>query len=162
MDYKSYSLYPITNDQCEHLIITMNSSADTVANYIRKQNDNSIGLLQINMFRPLEQKLLINKLQQLKNLKYITVLDRSRELLQDDVLFTEISSLLNQNGIKVKTFSGCYGISGKEFTEQHVESVKQNALNEQKPKFTLGINDDVEFNSLKPAKVTNNTVKSMH
>ena len=51
------------------------------------------------------------------------MLDRNREINTDEVLYKDILTILYKNNCQFKTYSGVYGLSGKEITEGDIEAI---------------------------------------
>ena len=83
-----------------------------------------------------------------KGVKNITILERNLDVNGTDSLTGFVQSALYKNNIKAKTYSGCFGLGGKEFTPDMAISVFENMNVAQKEFFTVGINDDVTNTSL--------------
>lgn len=144
----------------ERVIIMMGSGAETVEetiDYLQSLSDEKIGVLKVRLFRPFSVNHFIDKLP--KTVKKIAVLDRNKEPgasgepLYKDIV-TSISEAMTSGNPPFEKFpiviGGRYGLSSKEFTPAMVMGIFDELKNE-KPKnhFTIGINDDVTFTSLK-------------
>lgn len=156
---RHYQLFDYIGDsEARRIIILMGSGAETVAetvNCLVKQ-DKSVGAIKVRFYRPFSAEALIAALP--ASCSHIAVLDRTKEPgadgepLYKDVLTAiaqHFSSDANKFVSMPKVIGGRYGLSSKEFTPGMVKAIFDH-LNEPKLKnhFSIGINDDVEFNSL--------------
>lgn len=145
----------------ESVIVIMGSGADTVieaVNGLSKLGE-KVGVIKVRLYRPFSTKHFIKSLP--KTVKIISVLDRTKECgAVYEPLAEDVISALSESGINIKVLGGRYGLSSKEFTCSHVESIFANAQ-KTKPKnhFTVGINDDVSGSSLAPVKTKLNINK---
>lgn len=136
-------IYPVTNENCKHLVISMGSSSDNIENAIQDSPDH--GLLKINLLRPIDEQLFVDKIRSLKHLKTITVLDRSRDYTSDNELYTTLNSILAKHDLSksVRVLCGTYGLSGKDLSTRDIRAIYENAETAQKSNFTVGIIDDI-------------------
>ncbi len=143
----------------EKVIVLMGSGAEaaeeTVISLIGSKE--KVGVLKVRLYRPFSGRHFIEALP--KTVKHIAILDRTKEpgasgepLYLDCVnsveeAFAEKRAPFFQRPVLV---GGRYGLSSKEFTPAMVKAVFDN-LEQEKPKnhFTVGIEDDVTFTSLK-------------
>lgn len=117
----------MTNKNCRHLVISMGSSSDNIENAIQNSPDH--GLLKINLLRPINEQLFVDRIKALKHLKTITVLDRSRDYNSDNELYTTLNSVLAKHNLlkSVKVLCGTYGLSGKDLGVQDICAIYENA-----------------------------------
>lgn len=154
---RKYKLFDYFGDpDAEYIIIMMGSGAETAhetVEYLNKQGE-KVGLLKVRLYRPFSAKHFIQSLP--KSVKKIAVLDRTKEPgangepLYLDVI-TTLAEAYNNGEISSlpKTISGRYGLSSKEFTPAMVKAVFDELRKEKpKPRFVVGIKDDVSNNSL--------------
>ncbi len=158
---RRYNLFDYYGDpNAERVIIMMGSGAETVEetiDYLKQSGEEKIGVLKVRLFRPFSIKHFIDKLP--KSVKKIAVLDRTKEPgsngepMYKDIV-TAISEAMTSDNPPFEKFphviGGRYGLSSKEFTPAMVMGI-YNELKKDNPKnhFTVGINDDVTFTSLK-------------
>ncbi len=158
---RRYNLFDYYGDpNAERVIIMMGSGAETVEetiDYLKQSGEEKIGVLKIRLFRPFSIKHFIDKLP--KSVKKIAVLDRTKEPgsngepMYKDIV-TAISEAMTSDNPPFEKFphviGGRYGLSSKEFTPAMVMGI-YDELKKDNPKnhFTVGINDDVTFTSLK-------------
>ncbi|MBS1515887.1 MAG: pyruvate:ferredoxin (flavodoxin) oxidoreductase [Bacteroidetes bacterium] len=144
----------------ERIIIMMGSGAETVEetiDYLKSTGDQKVGVLKVRLFRPFSIRHFINTLP--KSVKKIAVLDRTKEPgasgepLYKDIV-SAICEVMTSDNPPFEKYphitGGRYGLSSKEFTPAMVMGIYEE-LKKDKPKnhFTIGINDDVTFTSLK-------------
>ncbi len=135
----------IGDENVKNVVVTMGSSAD-VLELARKQHKSKVGIIKVRMLKPFDEKRLIELLP--KNVKHITILERNLDVNGTDTLTSFVLSALYKNNIKAKTYSGCFGLGGKEFTPDMAIAVFDNMEVNGKEFFTVGINDDVTNTSL--------------
>ncbi|NKI32755.1 4Fe-4S binding protein [Croceivirga thetidis] len=150
----------------EHVLISMASSTETIEETVRFLNGKGekCGLIKIRLYRPLSIPNLLCALP--KSCKNIAVLDRTKEAGSvGEPLFLEINQALvtayhnKEISYLPMVIGGRYGLSSKELTPGMVVSIFENLKNEHpKPRFTVGINDDVSNLSL-PVMANPNLLK---
>ncbi len=150
-NYDLYEYYG-AND-AEQIIVSMGSSCKTIEEYIDNNKDKKIGLIKVRLYRPFFDKIFIDKIP--KTTKIITTLDRTKENGAVPPLALDVMSAIQQNNLNIKVLTGRYGLGGKDFTPTDVNTVFENMLKKQLNNFTVGINDDVNHNSLKPVNYKN-------
>ncbi|NLG86183.1 MAG: pyruvate:ferredoxin (flavodoxin) oxidoreductase, partial [Firmicutes bacterium] len=132
------------------VIVTMGSSTEVVeetVNYLTKQG-RKVGVLKVRLYRPFSAKHFLAALP--TTCQRIAVLDRTKEPgAVGEPLYQDVCSVLKENGKKITVIGGRYGLGSKEFTPSMVNAVFNNLaavgpINH----FTVGITDDVTFNSL--------------
>ena len=138
----------VGRQDAENVIVCMGSSAETIEEYIGQNPDKKIGLIKVCMYRPFLDKSFVNALP--KNVKKITVLDRTKENGATAPLALDVTSALFKNGLHgIKVLSGRYGLGGKEFTPACVHAVYANMASEkEQDNFTVGIFDDKSQSNL--------------
>lgn len=156
---RHYQLFDYIGDaKASQIIILMGSGAETVEetiDYLVQQGE-SVGAIKVRLYRPFSAEALITALP--ASCSHIAVLDRTKEPgadgepLYKDVV-TAIAQHYSSNSNKFvgmhKIIGGRYGLSSKEFTPAMVKAVFDHLKQPQlKNHFTIGIHDDVEFNSL--------------
>lgn len=142
----------------ERVIVMMGSGCDTAEETVTRLNalGEKVGLLKIRLFRPFSISDFVATLP--ASVKSIAVLDRTKEPgsigepLYQDIVTAIAEAAVNgsfQSSALPKVIGGRYGLSSKEFTPAMVKAVFDE-LNKPAPKnhFSVGINDDVTFNSL--------------
>jgi pyruvate-ferredoxin/flavodoxin oxidoreductase len=155
---RNYELFQYYGDpNAERMIIIMGSGADTTQETMDYLNNTGekLGLLRVRLYRPFSIEHFIKAIP--ASVKAIGVLDRTKEPgatgepLYMDVM-TAYAEMLGKGDIKSmpRVIGGRYGLSSKEFTPAMVKAV-YDELKQSNPKnhFTVGIDDDVSFSSLK-------------
>lgn len=163
---RNYQLFNYYGDpNAEKLIIAMGSVCDTIAetiDFLRAKGE-KVGLINVHLFRPFVQEKLLEAIP--KTVKKIAVLDRTKEPgSAGEPLYQDVCTTFFNSDRKVEIVGGRYGLSSKDTTPAQIIAVYEN-LNLETPKnnFTVGIEDDVTFLSLKVGKeidVTNDSTIS--
>ncbi len=148
----SYGLFDYYGAQdADHVIIAMGSVCETIAETIDYLNSQGkkYGLLKVHLYRPFSIEHFINKLP--KTVKQLSVLDRTKEPgAIGEPLYLDVIAALKGSGFEnVKVYSGRYGLGSKDTTPEQIMAVYEN---DSKPRFTIGINDDVTGLSLDNSK----------
>jgi pyruvate-ferredoxin/flavodoxin oxidoreductase len=142
----------------ERVIIMMGSGCETAEETVTTlcAGGEKIGLVKVRLFRPFSVDHFIKALP--SSVQTVAVLDRTKEpgsagepLYQDVV--TAISESMSQGSapfLKMpRIIGGRYGLGSKEFTPAMVKSVFEEMSNPApKNHFSVGITDDLTFNSL--------------
>ncbi|MEG0571259.1 MAG: pyruvate:ferredoxin (flavodoxin) oxidoreductase, partial [Oscillospiraceae bacterium] len=144
-DYKLFNYYGCENP--EHVIIAMGSACDTIEETIDYLNANGgkYGLVKVRLFRPFAADRLVAAIPQ--SVKQITVLDRTKEPgSQGEPLYLDVVAALKDTEFNnTPIFAGRYGLGSKDTTPGQICAVFKN---NEKKRFTIGINDDVTYLSL--------------
>jgi pyruvate-ferredoxin/flavodoxin oxidoreductase len=139
------------------VVVIMGSGAETVEEtsaWLNKHGEKT-GVLKVRLFRPFSLKHFIGALP--KTVQSIAVLDRTKEpgsmgepLYQDILTALAEARTEGLSELNPKVISGRYGLGSKEFSPAMVKAVFDE-LSQSKPKnhFSLGIEDDLTFKSLK-------------
>ena len=149
-DYKLFNYYGAAD--AEHIIIAMGSVCDTIEETIDYLNakGGKYGLVKVRLYRPFVADKLVDAIPD--SVKQISVLDRTKEpgSVGEPLFLDVVASLKGTKFNNVTIFGGRYGLGSKDTTPAQVEAVYANAdfKQEAKPKFTIGINDDVTYLSL--------------
>jgi len=154
---RKYDLYQYegAKDPTE-LIVLMGSAADTAeeaARFLNNECGKKVGVLKVRLYRPFATKDFVDTIP--KSVKKIAVLDRTKESgSHGEPLYLDVLAALMQEGrTDIKVVGGRYGLGSKEFTPSHVNAVYENLWSDNpKNRFTVGIEDDVSFTSLKVTK----------
>lgn len=133
------------DEDAKNVVVAMGSCAD-VLSLAEAQYKKKVGVIKVRMLKPFDSKKFIEKLP--KGVKNVTILERNLDVNGVDTMMSMVLSALHKNGINAKTYSGCYGLGGKEFTPDMAMSVFDNMDKGQKEFFTVGIYDDVTNTSL--------------
>lgn len=127
------------------IVVSIGSSAD-VLRIAQKQYGKNVGILKIRLLKPFDEQTFIKKLP--KNVRNITILERNLDVNGTDTLTSMVLSCLHKNKINCNTYSGCFGLGGKEFTPDMAMAVFDNMFKRKKQFFTVGVYDDVSGTSL--------------
>lgn len=149
----AYDLVTYHGDpEAEEVIVSMGSVAQTIeqtVDYLNK-NGRKVGFLNIHLYRPFPIDNLLEKLPELT--KAIAVLDRSKEPgAGGEPLLLDVQSALYDADIRPKVIGGRYGLGSKDVTPDQIISVYdelQKEKRDMKKRFTIGIVDDVTYQSL--------------
>jgi len=145
-DYKLFNYYGAPD--AEQVIVAMGSGCDTIEetiDYLLAKGE-KVGLVKVRLYRPFAVDAFVAAIP--KTVKKITVLDRTKEPGSlGEPLYLDVVAALNQAGkfTDAKIFSGRYGLGSKDFNPGCVIAVYRNT---DKPRFTVGIEDDVTGLSL--------------
>jgi pyruvate-ferredoxin/flavodoxin oxidoreductase len=154
---RRYHLFEYSGaDDAEKVIVIMGSAAETVKETVTRlvRQGEKIGVIHVRLYLPFAQEAFLDALP--LTVQTVAVLDRTKspgatgEPLYHDVV-TTFSEAFNSGKLAKlpKTVGGRYGLSSKEFTPGMVKGIFDE-LGKLQPKnhFTIGINDDVSYNSL--------------
>lgn len=156
---RSYQLFQYCGDpEAERVIIIMGSAAQTVEEVVEQLNlkNERVGVLKVRLYRPFSGSHLLKALP--TTVKAIAVLDRTKEPgSAGEPLYCDVVASINDAAgsqefpwVRIpKIAGGRYGLSSKEFTPPMVHSIftclNKNCMPNH---FTVGIEDDVSFQSL--------------
>lgn len=132
------------------VIVSMGSSIHTIKEAL-PYTKGKTGVINIRLLQPFDEETFIKILP--KNVKNITILERNFNPNGQNPIYTNILNIVFKHKLKVKLFEGVYGLGGKEFTPDDAIAVFNNMKTTQINPFSVGINDDVNNNSLKVEKV---------
>ena len=127
------------------VVVAIGTAAD-VLTLAKKQYKGKVGIMKVRLLKPFDEKTFIEKLP--KQVRNITILERNLDVNGVDTLTSFVLSALQKNKIKANTYTGSYGLGGKEFTPDMAMSVFDNMLNRKKEFFTLGVYDNVTQTNL--------------
>jgi len=143
-NYKPFNYYG--SKKAKYVIVAMGSICNTIRELINYLKDDSLGLVEVHLYRPFYAKGLLEVLP--KTVTNIAVLDRTKEAGSNgEPLYLDVVNALKEQDIKV--IGGRYGLSSKNTTSRDIISVYNNLKEKNKDNFTIGINDDVTKLSLK-------------
>lgn len=130
-----------------HVIIAMGSVCETIqetVNYVN-QSGAKTGVVKVHLYRPFSASHLLSCLP--STVQRITVLDRTKEPgAMGEPLYLDVVAALKGSAFEnVPVYSGRYGLSSKDTTPDQILAVLNNV---EKPRFTIGIHDDVTHLSL--------------
>lgn len=132
------------------VIIAMGSVIETAqqtVDFLLAQGK-KVGLLSVHLYRPFSAEYFLSAMP--KTVKRVTVLDRTIEPgATGDPLYLDVKSIYYGKEQAPLILGGRYGLSSKDTTPAMIKSVYENMAESQKDQFTVGIDDDVTFTSLK-------------
>lgn len=134
----------------ERIIIMMGSGAYVAREAVEHMvaNGEKVGLLIVRLYRPFDISSFLNALP--ATVRSIAVLDRCKDpAAPGEPLYMDVVEALSNNP-DILIIGGRYGLSSKDFTPAMVKAV-YDELKKLEPKhgFTVGIEDDISFSSLK-------------
>ena len=142
----------------ERVIVVMGSAAETVEETVADLNDQGekVGLLKVRLFRPFAPAALLAALP--ASVRTLAVLDRCKEPgANGEPLFKDVLVALAEDAqgpaprfaAPPRVIGGRYGLGSKEFTPAMVHAIYDElAAPRPRPRFTIGIDDDVSGLSL--------------
>ncbi|MCI8337339.1 MAG: pyruvate:ferredoxin (flavodoxin) oxidoreductase [Lachnospiraceae bacterium] len=157
-DYDLFNYYGAPD--ADRVIIAMGSICDVaeeVIDYLTAKGE-KVGLIKVRLYRPWSSDAILKVLP--KSVKKIAVLDRTKEPGSlGDPLFLDVAATLREAGLNdIVLTGGRYGLGSKDTPPSSVFAVfKELEKDDPKPRFTIGIVDDVTNLSLpevKPAPIT--------
>ena len=145
-DYKLFNYYGA--EDAEQVIIAMGSVNDTIEetiDYMVKTSGAKVGVVKVRLYRPFCAQALIDAIP--ATVKKITVLDRTKEpgSLGEPLYLDVVAALKGSKFDQCEIFSGRYCLGSKDTTPAQIVAVYGN---NEKKRFTIGINDDVTGLSL--------------
>ena len=157
-DYGLFNYYGAPD--ADRVIIAMGSICDVaeeVIDYLTKAGE-KVGLIKVRLYRPWSSEALLKVIP--KTAKKIAVLDRTKEPGSlGDPLYLDVAATLREAGMNdVILTGGRYGLGSKDTPPSSVFAIYTELKKDApKPRFTIGIVDDVTNLSLpevKPAPIT--------
>jgi len=158
---RAYRLVEYTgHPQADRVIVIMGSGAGAVQETVEELNRRGerVGVLTVRLYRPFPAAELVAALP--LSVSRVAVLDRTKEPgSYGEPLFLDVVATLAEastNGLRgqvamPRVTGGRYGLSSKEFTPAMVKGVFDELGSEApRPRFTVGIVDDVTNLSLRP------------
>lgn len=155
---RAYHLVDYTGaPDAQKVIVIMGSGAETVDDTVERlvaQRGEKVGVLHVRLFRPFPTEQLLAALP--ATVQKIAVLDRTKEPgSEGEPLFLDVVSAVGKAFTSGRLASmpqiigGRYGLSSKEFTPGMVIGIFDELdLANPRPRFSVGINDDVTHLSL--------------
>ncbi len=150
-DYKLFNYYGAPD--ADHIIIAMGSVCDTIeetVDYLNSTAGTKLGLVKVRLYRPFCADRLIEAIPD--TVKQISVLDRTKEpgSLGEPLWLDVVAALKGSRFDSVKIAGGRYGLGSKDTTPAQIKAVYWNDADKDayKPRFTIGIVDDVTNLSL--------------
>ena len=155
-NYKLFEYYGA--EDADRVIIAMGSICDVaeeVIDYLTAKGE-KVGLVKVRLYRPFAAAKLLEAVP--ATAKKIAVLDRTKEPgAYAEPLHLDVMSAFAEAGREATIIGGRYGLGSKDTPPSSVFAVYEELTKDSpKPRFTLGINDDVTYLSLeeKPAPNT--------
>ena len=147
-EYKLFSYYGA--EDAERVIICMGSVTEAAREAIDYMNKNGekVGMVSVHLYRPFSVKHLLAAVP--KTCKKIAVLDRTKEPgANGEPLYLDVKDAFYNEENRPLIVGGLYGLGSCDTTPTMIISVYENlALPQPKDHFTVGIVDDVTFQSL--------------
>jgi len=152
---RSYHLFDyVGHPEAEDVIVAMGSVCETVEETINLllSQGKKVGLVKVRLYRPFAPEYL--KAVMPKTVKRIATLDRTKEPgALGDPLYTDVRTMYYRDKNAPEVYGGRYGLGSKDTTPGQILAVYENlASGNPKDQFTIGIEDDVTFSSLKPVE----------
>jgi pyruvate-ferredoxin/flavodoxin oxidoreductase len=136
----------------ERVIVMMGSGCETAEETVNAliAKGEKVGLLKVRLYRPFSVPHFVAALP--ATVKTIAVLDRTKEPgAAGEPLYQDVITALHEANKQPmpRVIGGRYGLGSKEFTPAMVKSVfEEMSRDDPKNHFSVGITDDVTFNSL--------------
>ena len=142
--------------EADRVVVIMGSGIETMIPVVRHLNEEGekVGALFVRLYRPFPKEHLLAALP--ATVRKVAVLDRTKEPGSGgEPLFLDVSSAIGESvargdrEVMPVLTGGRYGLSSKEFTPAMAKAVYDElAKDRPRPRFTVGINDDVTHLSL--------------
>ena len=142
--------------EADRVVVIMGSGIETMIPVVRHLNESGekVGVLFVRLYRPFPKEHLLDALP--TTVRKIAVLDRTKEPGSGgEPLFLDVSSAVGESvargdrDVMPVLVGGRYGLSSKEFTPAMAKAVYDElAKDRPRPRFTVGINDDITHLSL--------------
>jgi pyruvate-ferredoxin/flavodoxin oxidoreductase len=154
---RQYRLAEYTGDpEAERVIVVMGSGGQTAAEtatYLAGRGE-KVGVVQLRLFRPFSAAAVLAAIP--ASARHLAVLDRTKEpgSLGEPLFLDVLAALAEAHAAGERltmplVTGGRYGLSSKEFTPGMVAGIfAELAADRPKPRFTVGITDDVSGTSL--------------
>ena len=149
---RAYHLFDYVGaPDAERVMVMMGSGAEVAhetVEYLVEQGE-KVGLIKVRLYRPFSAEHFLGALP--ATVKSIAVLDRTKEPgAGGEPLFQDCALALFEAGRhQVKAIGGRYGLGSKEFTPAMAKAVfDEMSVAKPRPRFTVGITDDVTHLSL--------------
>ncbi|HEY88522.1 MAG TPA: pyruvate:ferredoxin (flavodoxin) oxidoreductase [Thermoflexia bacterium] len=155
---REYQLFDYVGaPDAERVMVIMGSGAEVAhetTEYLAAQGE-KVGLIKIRLYRPFSTADFLKAMPETAQI--VAALDRTKEPGSvGEPLFQDCATVLAEAGRQVKVIGGRYGLSSKEFTPAMVKGVFDEMTKAApKPRFTVGIEDDVTHLSLEYDKSFN-------
>ncbi|MCD8050020.1 MAG: pyruvate:ferredoxin (flavodoxin) oxidoreductase [Clostridia bacterium] len=145
-DYKLFNYYGAPD--AEVVIVAMGSVCDAigeVVDYLCARGE-KVGVVKVRLYRPFSAEHFVAAMPE--SVKRIVVLDRTKESgsVGEPLYLDVCASIMNSPLKGAEVFGGRYGLASKNTTPAQILAAFKNT---EKKRFTIGIDDDVTFTSLK-------------
>ncbi len=135
----------------QYVVVTMGSSCDVMDEAVRwlVAQGRNVGVVKVRLYRPFSAQALMDAIP--ATAKVVCALDRTKEPgSQGEPLMQDVAmAVLSSGRAGVRVIGGRYGLSSKDFTPAMAVAVFDNmAAPDPKPRFTVGITDDLTDLSL--------------
>ena len=161
-DYHLFDYYG--DPDAEQVIVAMGSVCQTIEEVIDHKlvRGEKVGLIKVRLYRPFSREHLLRALPD--TVKSITVLDRTKEpgSIGEPLYLDVVAALQGSRFQNVPVYTGRYGLGSKDVTPGQIFAVYRNAKTGQKPRFTIGITDDVTYLSLLETDTPDTTPNSTY
>ncbi len=156
----NYHLFDYYGDpDAEEVIIAMGSVCETIEEVIdyKRARGEKAGLIKVRLYRPFSREHLLRALPD--TVKSITVLDRTKEpgSIGEPLYLDVVAALRGSRFESIPVYTGRYGLGSKDVTPSQIFAVYRNGKTGEKPRFTVGITDDVTYLSLLETEAPNTT-----
>ncbi|MBO1030918.1 pyruvate:ferredoxin (flavodoxin) oxidoreductase [Tessaracoccus sp. SD287] len=148
----------VGHPQAERVVVVMGSGAETVGMTVDALNQRDpqarVGMVQLRLYRPLPTEQLLEAIP--ATTRVLAILDRTKEpgsggepLFLDVVAALGEATATGRRDAMPRVIGGRYGLSSKEFTPAMVVGIfDEMSRTSPRPRFTVGITDDVSHLSL--------------
>ena len=155
-DYKLFNYYGAPD--AENIIVAMGSINDVTEEVIDYLNANGqkVGLIKVRLYRPFAVSKFLEAIP--KTCKKIAVLDRTKEpgSIGEPLFLDVVAALQSVGNNDIKVIGGRYGLGSKDTPPSSIFAVYEElAKADPKPRFTIGINDDITYLSLEEKAAPN-------
>lgn len=139
-------------EDATEVIISMGSASPVIkqtVDYLNQQG-RKVGFINIHLYRPFPTENLLEKLP--ATVEKVGVLDRTKESgAEGEPLLLDVQSALYQHENRPIVIGGRYGLGSKDVAPNQIKAIYDHLLlpfKELKQRFTVGIVDDVTYQSL--------------
>ena len=149
---RRYRLFDYTgHPEAERVLVLMGSGCGAAEEAVEAlcARGEKVGLVKVRLFRPFAAAAFAAALP--ASVRAIAVLDRSKDpaALGEPLFQDVVTTLAERGGELPRMIGGRYGLSSKEFTPaMAAAALHELELDDPKPRFTVGIDDDVTHLSL--------------
>lgn len=139
-------------EDATEVIISMGSASPVIkqtVDYLNQQG-RKVGFINIHLYRPFPTENILEKLP--ATVEKVAVLDRTKESgAEGEPLLLDVQSALYQHENRPIVIGGRYGLGSKDVAPNQIKAIYDHLLlpfKELKQRFTVGIVDDVTYQSL--------------